>query len=53
VDVWTTNAAPPAYYQRQGFQLCGFFEASGDYPSAALFKKPTAAIQPAVDTLFR
>jgi GNAT superfamily N-acetyltransferase len=53
VDVWTTNTALHTYFRRQGFEICGFPEASGHYPSAALFQKATKAIRPAVDTLFR
>lgn len=51
--MWTTNDALHAYYRQQGFEFCGFGEASADYPSAALFQKPTQAIQPAGDILFR
>jgi GNAT superfamily N-acetyltransferase len=53
VDVWTTNVALHAYYQRQGFGFCGFSDTSGYYPSAALFQKETGRIQPAGPTLFR
>ena len=53
VDVWTTNAALHAYYRKQGFEFCGFGEASGDYPSTALFQKATEVIQPTGGTLFR
>jgi GNAT superfamily N-acetyltransferase len=53
VDVWTTNAALHAYYQKQGFDFCGFCEASPRYPSAALFQKATRSIQPTWDTMFR
>jgi GNAT superfamily N-acetyltransferase len=53
VDVWTTNTALHTYYQRQGFAFYGFCEASGDYPSAALFQKATEAIRPTWDGLFR
>jgi ribosomal protein S18 acetylase RimI-like enzyme len=53
VDVWTTNIALHAYYQRQGFGFCGFSDTSGYYPSAALFQKETGRIQPTGQTLFR
>jgi len=53
VDVWTTNTALHAYYQRQGFAFCGFSNTSGYYPSAALFQKETGRIQPTGQALFR
>jgi GNAT superfamily N-acetyltransferase len=53
VDVWTTNTALRAYYQRQGFAFCGFSNTSRYYPSAALFQKETGRIQPTGQTLFR
>jgi ribosomal protein S18 acetylase RimI-like enzyme len=53
VDVWTTNTALHAYYQRQGFVFCGFSNTSRYYPSAALFQKETGRIQPTGQTLFR
>jgi hypothetical protein len=53
VDVWTTNIALHAYYQRQGFGFCGFSDRSGYYPSAALFQKETGRIQSTGQTLFR
>ena len=44
VDVWTTNTALHQYYKDQGFEHLRTleFENYWDYPSAALFQKPTA-----------
>jgi len=53
VDVWTTNVALHAYYQRQGFDFYGFCEAMPEYPSAALFQKPTDRIKPTDGTMFQ
>jgi GNAT superfamily N-acetyltransferase len=53
VDVWTTNVALHAYYQRQGFEFYGFCEAVAEYPSAALFQKPTDRIKPIDSTKFQ
>jgi ribosomal protein S18 acetylase RimI-like enzyme len=53
VDVWTTNTALHGYYLRQGFKFCGFSEAFGYYPSAALFQKETGRVRPAGQPLFR
>jgi predicted N-acetyltransferase YhbS len=46
VDVWTTNAALHGYYKDHGFTHLRTvpFEAEWDYPSAALFQKPTSEI---------
>ena len=46
LDVWTTNTALHQYYKNQGFehQRTLDFENYWDYPSAALFQKPTGAI---------
>jgi predicted N-acetyltransferase YhbS len=46
VDVWTTNAALHGYYKDQGFTHLRTvpFETEWDYPSAALFQKPTSEI---------
>lgn len=46
VDVWTTNLALHDYYRGQGFKHLRtlFFEDYWDYPSAALFQKPTADV---------
>lgn len=38
VDVWTTNTALHAYYERQGFLRCGTCP-DPRYPSGALFQK--------------
>jgi GNAT superfamily N-acetyltransferase len=53
VDAWTTNTALHAYYERQGFEFCGSSEASGPYPSAALFQKETGRIRTAGPAPFR
>ena len=44
VDVWTTNTALHDYYIRQGFEFKGLCDTIPDYPSAALFQKPTAKV---------
>lgn len=46
VDVWTTNQGLHAYYLRNGFSHLRTreFKDSWEYPSAALFQKPTAAV---------
>jgi ribosomal protein S18 acetylase RimI-like enzyme len=46
VDVWTTNLALHGYYKGQGFEHLRTlsFPDPWDYPSAALFQKPTADI---------
>lgn len=46
VDVWTTNLALHEYYKGQGFEHLRTleFQHEWDYPSAALFQKPTAAV---------
>ena len=46
VDVWTTNLALHEYYKRQGFEHLRTleFEDPWEYPSAALFQKPIAAV---------
>lgn len=54
VDVWTTNKALHAYYQDLGFEFYGLSEeVDDDYPSAALFQKPTKRISPPGHALFR
>ena len=53
VDVWTTNHALHAYYTRQGFKFWGLSEEVDDYPSAALFQKPTDQISFPDHPLFR
>jgi predicted N-acetyltransferase YhbS len=55
VDVWTSNDALQAYYKRQGFahvRTCQFDD-PWDYPSAALFHKPTADINMAAAARFQ
>jgi ribosomal protein S18 acetylase RimI-like enzyme len=52
VDVWTTNVALHSYYQRQGFEFYGYCEAVAEYPSAALFQKPTDRIKPTDAAMF-
>jgi ribosomal protein S18 acetylase RimI-like enzyme len=49
VDVWTTNVALHDYYRGQGFEHLRTlkFEDYWEYPSAALFQKPTAAVDEA------
>jgi ribosomal protein S18 acetylase RimI-like enzyme len=41
VDVWTSNRALHAYYERQGFVRCGQCP-DPQYPSGALFRKAAA-----------
>lgn len=53
VDVWTTNGALHDYYELQGFKPCGLCETIPNYPSAALFQKPTAGITMPPTPLFR
>jgi ribosomal protein S18 acetylase RimI-like enzyme len=53
VDVWTTNRALHAYYERQGFEFYGVSDEVDGYPSAALFQKPTDLIVPPSRPLFR
>jgi hypothetical protein len=54
VDVWTSNFALHSYYKEQGFKhlRTSQFDNSWDYPSAALFQKPTADIDPAASSRF-
>lgn len=54
VDVWTTNHAVHDYYRRRGFTHLRTldFEHHWDYPSAALFQKPTAAVDPGATERF-
>jgi GNAT superfamily N-acetyltransferase len=45
IDVWTTNVALHHYYEKRGFRLCRIAACHAeDYPSAALFQKPTSEI---------
>jgi predicted N-acetyltransferase YhbS len=48
IDVWTTNEALHNYYEKRGFQRYGTCQFDEDeyYPSAALFQKPIAEIDP-------
>jgi hypothetical protein len=41
-----------AYYERQGFTSCGT-SSDPDYPSGALFQKPTRHLRPPQPPLFR
>jgi GNAT superfamily N-acetyltransferase len=52
VDVWRTNRELHAYCEREGFRFCGM-STDPDYPSGALFQKPTEQIQPLWPRLFR
>ena len=51
IDVWTGNQALHDYYAKRGFLACGFC-ADPEYPSGALFQKPTADIRPSRAPLF-
>ncbi len=51
VDVWRTNKELHAYYERQGFATCGMCT-DPDYPSGALFQKPTKHLTPPWPALF-
>lgn len=51
IDVWTTNAALHGYYQRSGFEPCGFCD-DPEYPSGRLFQKRTALIEAVGAPLF-
>lgn len=54
VDVWTTNHALHTYYRQHGFEFYGLSEeVDDDYPSAALFQKPTQDIRSPGHALFR
>ena len=45
IDVWTTNVALHNYYEKRGFRFCRIASCKAeDYPSAALFQKPTSEI---------
>ena len=53
IDVWTTNVALHGYYEKRGFRFCRIARCHAeDYPSAALFQKPTSEIDLAVATSF-
>jgi GNAT superfamily N-acetyltransferase len=51
IDVWRTNRQLHEYYQRKGFEACGFC-ADPEYPSSALFQKPVATISAASVPVF-
>ena len=55
VDVWTTNLALHEYYKLQGFEHLRTldFENPWEYPSAALFQKPIAAVDESSAKLFQ
>jgi GNAT superfamily N-acetyltransferase len=55
VDVWTTNLALHRYYKGQGFEHLRTLEFADewDYPSAALFQKPTAGVDPSSAARFK
>jgi GNAT superfamily N-acetyltransferase len=45
IDVWTTNVALHNYYEKRGFRHLRIAQCQAeDYPSAALFQKPTSEI---------
>jgi GNAT superfamily N-acetyltransferase len=54
IDVWTTNVRLHSYYEKRGFVFAGFSapRESPDYPSAAMFYKPTEAIGALAGSLF-
>jgi GNAT superfamily N-acetyltransferase len=43
IDVWTSNKRLHGYYQKRGFEPCGWC-ADPSYPSGALFQKPVSSI---------
>jgi GNAT superfamily N-acetyltransferase len=43
IDVWTTNKMLHNYYEKRGFEFIRYCDYV-DYPSAALFQKPTSRI---------
>jgi ribosomal protein S18 acetylase RimI-like enzyme len=51
VDVWTSNTQLRAYYQDRGFEFYAD-SAVADYPSGALFQKPTEGIKLTEPPLF-
>ena len=51
MDVWRTNKELQAYYERQGFTSCGVCT-DPDYPSGALFQKPTEHLRQPWPPLF-
>lgn len=55
VDVWTSNSALHDYYVGQGFErlrICDFKD-PWEYPSAALFQKPTSKVDAVAATCFK
>jgi GNAT superfamily N-acetyltransferase len=52
VDAWRTNKELHAYYEREGFRFWGM-SSDPDYPSGALFQKPTEQLEPLWPPLFR
>jgi GNAT superfamily N-acetyltransferase len=52
VDAWRTNKELHAYYEREGFRFWGM-SSHPDYPSGALFQKPTGQLQALWPPLFR
>jgi len=55
VDVWTTNAGLHEYYKNQGFTHLRTKQVATEweYPSAALFQKPTADINKVAAARFK
>ena len=52
MHVWRTNKMLHAYYEAQGFSFCGM-SSDPDYPSGALFQKPTHQLRAPASPLFR
>ncbi len=52
IDVWTSNIALHNYYKEQQFIPVRVCEMEDNYPSAALFEKPTAEINKAAVAWF-
>lgn len=53
IDVWTTNVALHNYYEKRGFRRLRIAQCQAeDYPSAALFQKPTSEIDLAAGLSF-
>jgi hypothetical protein len=49
--VWRSNKELHAYYERRGFTSCGT-STDPDYPSGALFQKPTQHLEEPQPPLF-
>ncbi len=45
LNAWTTNRKLHDYYRKQGFDLCGI-SADDDYPSGAMFQRPSEDARP-------